>query len=188
LTFGAQACDGDSYRHLESIITKIEVPDVRFYLRSALLPTQFWEIPEPISKERRQSSLQKAATLVSESFDAAQSSVYREDDNLREEVETVLGGASRNSGQDSSYQRQLPVCVADNHAVVEDTRRHFCYYKDMMEYAQAQDWDTCEVEDEPLLECLTRVVLTALLKHTGLLSGCNTKYVHLLNLLQYYVL
>jgi hypothetical protein len=188
LIFGAQACDGDSCRHLESIIAKIEVPDVRFYLRSALLPTQFWEIPEPVNKERRQSSLQKVATLVHESFDAAQSSVYGEDDNLREEVETVQGGASRNSGQDSNYQKPLPACIADNHTMIDETRRHFCYYKDMMEYAQAQDWDTCEVEDEPLLECLTRVVLTALLKHTGLLSGCNTKYVYVLNFLQHYVL
>lgn len=180
LTFGAQACDGDSYRHLESIIEKIEVPDVRFYLRRALLPTQFWEVPEPVSKERRQSSLQKVATLVHESFDVAQSSVYRENDNLREEVETVQGGASRNSGQNSSYQRQIPVCVADSHTVTDETHRHFCYYKDMMEYAQAQDWDTCEVEDEPLLECLTRVVLTTLLKHTGLLLRCNTKYVYIM--------
>lgn len=178
LTFGAQACDGDSYRHLESIIAKIEIPDVRFYLRSALLPTQVWEVPEPVSKERRQSSLQKVATLVHESFDVAQSSVYREDGSLREEVETVQGGLLRNSGQNSSYQRQLPECIADSHTKKDETHRHFCYYKDMMEYAQAQDWDTCEVEDEPLLECLTRVVLTALLKHTGLLSGYNTKYVY----------
>lgn len=180
LTFGALASDGDSYRHLESIIAKIEVRDIRFYLRRALLPTQFWEVPEPVSKERRQSSLQKVTTLVHESFDVAQSSVYREDDNLREEVETVQGGALRNSGQNSSYQRQIPVCVADSHTVTDETHRHFCYYKDMMEYAQAQDWDTCEVEDEPLLECLTRVVLTTLLKHTGLLSGCSTKYVHIM--------
>jgi hypothetical protein len=182
LTAGAQATDGDNYRHLESIIAKIEISDIRFYLRSALLATQFWEISEPVNKERRQSSLQKVATLVQEPFDAAGTSVFVEDDNLREEIEAVQGGVSRNSGQDSSYQRQLPVCIADSHKMIDEMHRHFCYYKDMMEYAQAQDWDTCEVEDEPLLGCLTRVILTALLKHTGLLSWCNTKYVYVLNL------
>jgi hypothetical protein len=182
LTFGAQACNDDSYRYLESIIAKIEVPDVRFYLRMALLPAQFWEAPEPMGKERRQNIHQKGMVLVHESFDAAQSSEYREDGGLREEGENVQGGTLRNNGQNANYQGQLPVCIADSHTVTDETHRHFCYYKDMMEHAQSQDWDTCEVEEEPLLECVTKVVLVALLKHTGLLPGYNIKYVCVLHL------
>jgi hypothetical protein len=184
LTFGAQTCNGDSYRRLESIIAKIEVPDVRIYLRMALLPTQFWEVPEHTGKERRQNLHQKGTTLVHESFDSAQSPVYRENSDLREDTENVQGATLQNSGQDSSYQGQLPVCVVDSHTVTDETQRHFCYYRDMMEHAQSQDWDTCEVEDEPLLECVTRVVLAALLKHTGLLPGYNSKYVYVLHFLE----
>jgi hypothetical protein len=180
LTCGAKICNGDSYRHLESIIKKIEVPDVRFYLRMALLPTQFWEVPEHIGKERKQNSHQKE-TLVRESFDAAQSFECREDVGLQEAVENVQGETLHNNCQDSSYQRQLPVCIADSCTEVDETHKYFCYYKDMMEYAQSQDWDTCEVEDELLLECVTRVVLAALLKHTGLLPGHNAKYVYVLH-------
>lgn len=184
LTFGAHTCNTDSYRRLESIIAKIEIPDVRIYLRMALLPTQLWEVPEPTGKERRQNFHQKGTTLVHESFDAAQSPVYREDGDLREEIKNMQGATLQDSGEDSSYQGQLPVCVANSHIATDETRRHFCYYRDMMEHAQSQDWDTCEVEDEPLLECVTRVVLAALLKHTGLLPECNSKYVYALHFLE----
>ncbi|KAK7862054.1 hypothetical protein R5R35_011478 [Gryllus longicercus] len=43
-------------------------------------------------------------------------------------------------------------------------------YEQLLEHAQSHDWDTCEVEDEPLLELLTRVALVTMLKHTGLLT------------------
>ncbi|XP_021933596.1 probable E3 ubiquitin-protein ligase HERC1 isoform X3 [Zootermopsis nevadensis] len=174
LTHGVKACNDDSYRHLESIIKKIEVPDVRFYLRMALLPTQFWEVPKHVGNERRQ-ILHQEQTLTHESFDAAQSFECREDAGLREAVENVKGECLYNSSQDSNYQQQSPVCIADCCTEIDEAHQYFCYYKDMMEYAQSQDWDTCEVEDGLLLECVTRVVLAALLKHTGLLSGHDTK-------------
>ncbi|PNF15872.1 hypothetical protein B7P43_G07996 [Cryptotermes secundus] len=175
LTFGAHTCNGDSSRRLESIIAKLEIPDVRIYLRMALLPAQLWEVAEPTGNEWRQNLHQKGTTLVHESFDAAQSPVYREDGDLREEMENMQGTTLQDSGEDSSYQGHLPVCVTDSDIVTDETRKHFCYYRDMIEHAQSQDWDTCEVEDEPLLECVTRVVLAALLKHTGLLPGYNSK-------------
>lgn len=184
LTFGAHTCNGDSSRRLESIIAKLEIPDVRIYLRMALLPAQLWEVPEPTGNERRQNLHQKGTTLVHESFDAAQSPLYREDGDLREEMENMQGTTLQDSGEDSSYQGHLPVCVTDSDIVTDETRKHFCYYRDMMEHAQSQDWDTCEVEDEPLLECVTRVVLAALLKHTGLLPGYNSKYVYALHFLE----
>jgi hypothetical protein len=184
LTFGTRTCNGDSYRRLESIIAKIEIPDVRIYLRMALLPAQFWEALEPTGKERRQNLHQKGTTMVHESFDVAQSPVYRKDGDLREETENVHGATLQERDHDSSYQEQLPVCVADSCIVTDETQRHFCYYRDLMEHAQSQDWDTCEVEDEPLLECVTRVVLAALLKHTGFLPGYNSKYVYILQFLE----
>ncbi|XP_068081364.1 probable E3 ubiquitin-protein ligase HERC1 [Anabrus simplex] len=48
-------------------------------------------------------------------------------------------------------------------------------YEDLMEHAQTNDWDTCEVEDEPFLESVTRVMLITLLKHTGLLAAIRDK-------------
>jgi hypothetical protein len=184
LTFGAQTCNGDSYQRLENIIAKIEIPAVRIYLRMALLPAQFWEVLEPTGKER-QNLHQKGTALVHESFDVAQSPVYRKDDELREDTENVQGATMQESGDDSSYQKQLAVCVAaDSRTATDETQRHFCYYKDMMEHAQSQDWDTCEVEDEPLLECVTRVVLAAVLKHTGFLPRYNSKYVYVLHFLE----
>lgn len=183
MTCGAQTCNDDSYRHLESIIKNIEVPEARFYLRMALLPAHFWEVPEHIGKERRQNPHQNE-TLANESFDAVRSFEYRENVvGLGEEVENIQGETLHNNSQDSSYQRQLPVHTADSYTETDGTNRYFCYYKDMMEHAQSQDWDTCEVEDEPLLECVTRVVVAALLKHTGLLPGHNTKYVYVLHFL-----
>jgi hypothetical protein len=165
LTFGAQTCNGDGYRRLENIIAKIEIPDVRIYLRMALLPAQFWEVLEPTGKERH-NLYQKGTALVRESFDVAQSPVYGKDCELREETENV-----QESGDDSS--------VADSHVATDETQRRFCYYRDMMEHAQSQDWDTCEVEGEPLLECVTRVVLAALLKHTGFLPRYNSIFIFL---------
>jgi hypothetical protein len=179
LTHGVKACNSDSYRHLESIIKKIEVPHVKFYLKMAVLPAQFWEVPEHKGEERKQNSHQ-VGTLVHESFDAAQSFECREDVGLLEAVQNVQGETLYSSCQDSSYHQQSPVCMVDSCTETDETHRYLSYYKDMMEYAQSQDWDTCEVEDELLLECVTRIILAALLKHTGLLPGHNTTYVYVL--------
>ena len=62
------------------------------------------------------------------------------------------------------------------HTASQSSPTHVCHYKDMIEYAQSQDWDTCEIDDEPYLECITCVVLITLLKHTGLLSTCISNY------------
>ncbi|XP_071450243.1 probable E3 ubiquitin-protein ligase HERC1 [Hetaerina americana] len=52
-------------------------------------------------------------------------------------------------------------------------------YETMMETAQAEDWDTCEVMDEPLLEKISRLILVTLLKHTGLLEPVMAKQINL---------
>ncbi|XP_069694063.1 probable E3 ubiquitin-protein ligase HERC1 isoform X1 [Periplaneta americana] len=170
LTFAAQISSGDSYRHMESIISKIEMPDIRFYLSVALLPSHFWEAVHCVEQERRQNSHQKGVALTQESTDIKRTSDFKEDTGGREEVETV-----RSNGQEPGYQGQSLACNVDSQSLAEEAHKHFCFYKDLMEHAQSQDWDTCEVEDEPLLECVTRVVLAALLKHTGLLPACDIK-------------
>ncbi|XP_049838129.1 LOW QUALITY PROTEIN: probable E3 ubiquitin-protein ligase HERC1 [Schistocerca gregaria] len=56
-----------------------------------------------------------------------------------------------------------------------DAPKHFFPYEDMIEYAQANDWDTCGLESNPVLEAISRILLAALLKHTGLLSVAVNK-------------
>lgn len=38
----------------------------------------------------------------------------------------------------------------------------------MEEMASSEDWDTCEVQDDPLLDATTRLLLAALLTHTNI--------------------
>ncbi|XP_046401290.1 probable E3 ubiquitin-protein ligase HERC1 isoform X2 [Ischnura elegans] len=54
----------------------------------------------------------------------------------------------------------------------------YLVYETMMETAQAEDWDTCEVVDEPLLEKISRLMLVTLLKHTGLLEAVMAKQIN----------
>lgn len=64
---------------------------------------------------------------------------------------------------------------SDDGSVVQDHIRTDSIYEDLMEYAQANDLDTCEVESQPLLEMATRLLLATLLKHAGLLTGIINK-------------
>nr|CAD7438539.1 unnamed protein product [Timema bartmani] len=48
-------------------------------------------------------------------------------------------------------------------------------YRDLVEYAQSCDWDTCDVVSEVQIEMLMAAVLVALLKHSGLLRAVLSK-------------
>ncbi|KAG8223094.1 hypothetical protein J437_LFUL002042, partial [Ladona fulva] len=71
----------------------------------------------------------------------------------------------------------LPTTMVDILDLALTSNSQCLIYETMMEMAQSEDWDTCEVGDELLLEKITRLVLITLLKHTGLLQGVMSKQI-----------
>ncbi|CAG7693965.1 unnamed protein product, partial [Allacma fusca] len=91
---------------------------------------------------------------------------------LRQEnwVEFLKETVNKEFGCEKSnlFSMILPVAVNDEKNL--ETGNVTCLYELMFEHAKSLDWDTCDVQDDLLLDSASRVLLLALLKHTGILG------------------